>query len=882
MTSNRFAPFAFAALLTLGLAACTETKTEVVEVPVDRIVEVIPACSTTHPTGACPAGESCFQGTCVAALSLCGPSNFSGTCQTGYSCYHGGCIPTEVVPPPVVDPVDPCDERVNAAQPLLGFAPGRPLGTGGAPYTYDHDADTATPAVEVPYLQKVAITADGLQFRDLNASGTLERYEDWRYSDVCRAKDLVSRMTVRQKVGLMSEGSTIGSGTADGVMPQGAINSMAIDQRRQALIRFTGITAAQYATYTNNVQALVEGLPLGIPFVITADPVHGIGQSTHPTTGVQTLGTTAVVSHWPYPAGLGAINDANLTFQFGDTVRREFKALGFRWQLGPMADVATEPRWSRVQNTFGENAHHVAKHTKACIEGYQGGRGGPGLREGIAATMKHFPGAGPNEDGMDSHTAPGRFNVFPGGMFDYHSIPFKAAIEAGSAAVMPCYSIFRIPALDPEQVGAAHSEAIITNYLKRTLGFDGMITGDWGAAGGSAWGLEMFTGAEKAASFVKAGSHQLGSDSHLRIQEAYDQGLLTEADIDGAAVKILEMSFKLGIFENPYNDPGLATAEVRSQANMLAGFDAQKRAIVLLRNAATANPGRLPISQSRYTDVAGGTTGAPDVGEFASDADRDGQIEVFFDGVADSLAGTDQYATWLLDYDYRAAGSGTTGTAGFTLPIVQAASAADADIAILRITARKGSYFGLDAGVPLSFDRPFTGRQTDAGFGAAVRDARKVIDLFRIRDGYTDSTGTPVAAANPNLRIVLVVHMDRPPIVKPWVNGLRTLDETPGVPGSYPLVSDEANVNQTIVTASTPTAKAGVDTLLVDFGAYDRAILDFVFRRNLIAGWTYGAARLPQEIPSTDAATEAQWEDVPGDSVAPTFIIGAGTNLPSN
>ncbi len=883
MKSNRLVRFAFATLLAVGLAACTETKTEVVEVPTDRIVEVIPACSTTYPSGACPAGQSCFQGACVVTATLCGPSNFTGSCQTGYSCYHGGCIPTEVVPPPVVDPLDPCDQMVNTVQPVLGFAAARPLGTGGVPYTYDHDGDAGTAPVDVPYVQKVSLTVDGLQFRDLNASGTLEKYEDWRYGDICRAKDLVTRMTVRQKVGLMSESASIGGGTTDGVMPQSAVNSMAVDLRRQALIRFNAaLTAAQYATYLNNVQALVEGMPLGIPFVITADPVHGVGQSTNATTGVQTLSATANVSHWPYPAGIGAINDANLTFQFGDTVRREFRALGFRWQLGPMADVATEPRWARVQNTFGENAHHVAKHVKACIEGYQGGRGGPGLREGIAATMKHFPGAGPNEDGMDSHTAPGKFNVFPGGMFEYHSIPFKAAIEAGSASVMPCYSIFKVPQWDPEQVGAAHSDALITDYLKQTLGFDGMITGDWGAAGGSAWGLEMFTGAEKAASYVKAGSHQLGSDSHVRVQEAYDQGLLNDADIDGAAVKILEMSFKLGIFENPYSDPAAATAEVRSQANMLAGFDAQKKAIVLLRNAGTANPGRLPISQSRYTDIAGGTTGAPDVGEFASDSDKDGQIEVFFDGITDSLAGTDQYGTWLLDYDYKAAGSGTPGTAGFTLPIVQAASAVDADIAVVRITARKGNYFGWDAGVPLSFDGVFPGTATDTNRAAAVRDARRVIDLFRIRDGYTASTGSAVAATNPNLRIVLVVHMDRPPIVKPWVNGLRTLDETPGVPGSYPMVSDEANVNQTIVTTSTPTAKAGVDTLLVEFGAYDRAVLDFAFRRNLITGWTYGAARLPQEIPSTDAAVMAQWEDVPGDSVSPTFIIGAGSNLPSN
>ena len=87
-----------------------------------------------------------------------------------------------------------------------------------------------------------------------------------------------------------------------------------------------------------------------------------------------TSGIPPPVSHWPYPFGLGAINDADVTSQYGDTVRTEFMAMGFRWQLGPMADLATEPRWARVQNIFGENAHHVAKHVEAGIEGFQGGR----------------------------------------------------------------------------------------------------------------------------------------------------------------------------------------------------------------------------------------------------------------------------------------------------------------------------------------------------------------------------------------------------------------------------------------------------------------------------------------------------------------------------
>jgi beta-glucosidase len=328
-------------------------------------------------------------------------------------------------------------------------------------------------------------------------------------------------------------------------------------------------------------------------------------------------------------------------------------------------------------------------------------------------------------------------------------------------------------------------------------------------------------------------------------------------------VKILEMSFKLGIFENPYVDPAGAIEENRNEANMLAGFDAQKRALVLLRNPAAGNAARLPISQTRLSG-----------GKIAADSNEDGKISVYFDGVKDSLAGDDQYSDFLGAYDYKAPlGAGA-------LEIVEAASATEADIAVVRIAARKGTYFGLDAGVPLSFDAPLPSPSgaNDGNLPNARRDRNRVIDLFRIRDGYTKADGSVVVALNPKLKIVLVVHVDRPTILKPFLNGLKTLDEVSGEAGSYPLVSDETNINPPTGTFAHP----GVDSVVADFGAYDRAILDFVFGKNPITGVTYGAARLPVEFPSTDAAVDAQFEDVPFDSYLPTFTMGSGSNLPTN
>lgn len=928
MRNQKLRPPIAAAMLLAGLIGCTKTEVLVLE------------CSTANPLGSCAAGSECFEGACVASATLCSPTNTAGTCATGTSCLAGGCVLTSalcsstnthglcsaekecfggacvavstlcsatnlsglcssgeicfgggcVVASALCSSTNvngPCETGKSclagtcvatgtlcSSSNVTGVCESGKVCTSGvcAPPTVDPCTVityTTQPVVEVRTASstKTIITVDGKQFRDLNGNGTLDKYEDWRLLESCRAKDLVSKMTAKQKIGLMYESSNIGSGTADGSLSSTIVTNVTTNHVRQGLVRLSAsISAAQSANTYNNLQALCEAQPLGIPYVITADPVHGFGMDMN-ASGVISHAAMGNVSQWPYPLGLGAINDAAITRQYGDTVRREFIGMGFRWQLGPMADLGTEPRWARVQNVFGENAFAVAKHTKACIEGFQG-LGTGGLKNGIAATMKHFPGAGPNQDGRDSHTPVGKYNVYPGGNFEYHQISFKAAIEAGAAAVMPCYSIFKDQwKYDPEQTGAAFSKTMITNYLKATLGFTGMVTSDWGTMGNAAHGVEALTQPERAAVFVKAGSHQLGNDSFTIVQAAYDQGLLNDADISGAAEKILEMSFKLGIFENPYTSAA-QVAEVKSAANRTNGFVAQKLAMVLLKNRDHAgNTAYLPIDPTRWTTSTSTIA--------VADTNRNGSIDVWYDGVRDTInvTGTpDGVADIYGDFDYRLSNKTATST-----PIVQATGLATADIAVIRIVARKGAYSGMDGGVPLSFDAPFPGLSNDGGLPTAIVSRNKVIDAFRVRDGYTDSTGAAVAAVNPTLKIVLVMHMDRPGIVKPFVNGLTTLNETPGVPGSYPLVSNPANVNN--------AGNTGVDAFLVEFGAYDRAVLDFIFNVNKPVGYVppnmtvfhYGQGRLPMEIPRDDAAVDAQFEDVPADSMDPTYVLGAGS-----
>lgn len=709
---------------------------------------------------------------------------------------------------------------------------------------------------------KAIITVDGKQFRDLDADAKLSPFEDWRLPETCRAIDLLGRMTVPQKVGLMSESTYVGGGTADGTIPAEVQAVIVNDHVRQSLIRLGSASAAQLAVYLNNLQVLAETQPLAIPVVITTDPSHGFSMNMS-NLGAMSDAASTIVTPWPQPLGLGAINDAAVTKAYGDVVRREFMAMGFRWQLGPQIDLATEPRWARVQSLFGDSGPEVSKHAAACIEGFQGSATGD-VRNGIVATMKHFPGGGPNEQGKDSHTSLGRFNVYPGNNFLYHQLPFRAAIGVGAAAVMPNYSILKDQyGYDPLQVGAAFSKELITDYLKDTLGFTGMVTSDWGTMSFAANGVEALTPPERAALFVQAGSDQLGSDSYTIVQAAFDQGLLSEDELDRAAGKILEMSFKLGIFENPYVDAAAAGTIVRSEANMREGFDAQKKAVVILKNVEHSSPSFCPVP---FFCINGGARYLPIVGDATHDTTGDGTVRVYFDGVVDSIAGDplrpDQMSRFLGDYDY------TSPAAGAALAVDATTTPDTADIAVLRIVSRKGSYFGLDEGVPLSFDAPFPGKQADVNEASAVNDAHKVINLLRKRDGYRLSDGTAVAPTNPNLKIVLVMHMDRPAIVAPFVNGLATLDETPGVPGSYPLVSNPANEAR--------SGLAGVDAFLVEFGAWDRAVLDVLFNVSAPAGFAYGSAKLPIEIPSSDAEVSAQLEDLPSDTPHPTYFIGAG------
>ncbi|MGY3901056.1 glycoside hydrolase family 3 protein [Aeromonas lusitana] len=447
---------------------------------------------------------------------------------------------------------------------------------------------------------------DGLQFKDLDGSGTLTPYEDWRLGAAERARDLVGRLSLAQKAGLMMHGTLVLDG--EGRVDQSAMDKMLkTDGVNTFITRMAGDPAA-IAEDNNSLQALLEGVGLGIPMTVSTDPRNHFTHDPKATS----VGAGAF-SQWPETLGLAAIGDAALVQRFGDIARQEYRAVGIHEALSPQADLATEPRWGRINGTFGENNLLAKSLVKAYIEGFQQGDKGIG-KESVVTVVKHFAGAGPQKDGLDAHNPWGKEQVYPGGQFAYHLVPFEGAFEAKVGAVMPYYALpegLTYEGQPIEEVGFGFNRQIITDLLRGHFGFSGVVLSDWGIindcdtrceeglsqaqvdAGvspwsvpfGMSWGVEKLTKAQRYAKSIAAGVDQFGGvEDPAPLLAAVQAGLVTEAAVTSSATRILEQKFELGLFENPYVDAQAAVALVGKAEFQQEAQAAQAAAHVLLKN----------------------------------------------------------------------------------------------------------------------------------------------------------------------------------------------------------------------------------------------------------------------------------------------------------
>lgn len=454
------------------------------------------------------------------------------------------------------------------------------------------------------------LTIDGLRFRDLNRNGTLDAYEDWRRSPAERTRSLLSLMTLEEKAGVMMHGTIpLDRGRRD--IDFAATRLLIHNNLINTFLTRQSVDATTLAASHNRLQMLAEQTRLAIPLSISTDPrnhfQHTVGQSV----------AAGGFSKWPEPLGMAAINDPILTRQMGDIARQEYRAVGITQALSPQADLATEPRWSRVFSTFGEDAELARSHVQAYVEGFQ--HGSTGLRPGsVVAVVKHWAGYGAAKDGWDSHSPYGKHMTFPKRNFEYHLKPFDGAFAAKVASVMPTYSIpdgsVVANGVTLEQVGGAFSKTLITTLLRQHKGFQGVVLSDWAVTNdctgpcqdgapkgsnplaffpqwGTPWGVEHLSQRARFVKAVQAGLDQFGgTEASSMLVDAVKAGELTSQRLDESVTRILLQKFQQGLFENPFVDETQAMAKVNTLEFQNAALAAQRRSLVLLQNKASVLP----------------------------------------------------------------------------------------------------------------------------------------------------------------------------------------------------------------------------------------------------------------------------------------------------
>jgi beta-glucosidase len=452
-------------------------------------------------------------------------------------------------------------------------------------------AATQQPVISMRVVQVLQI--DGLLFKDLNKNGKLDVYEDWRRLIDERVKDLVAQMTLEEKAGLMV-GPSLPVGPNGGVSEQSVYGANpfnpgpisltspattdALLRRhiRQFIIR-ENLAPRTMATWLNAVQQIAEGSRLGIPVLFVTNPRNHLGAPN--TFGIAEASNA--FSQWPGTLGLAAMRDTTLVEEFARIAAQEYVSTGIRGAYHPTADVATEPRWNRFRETFGEDAKLTAEIMAALIHGFQGEKL---TARSVALTTKHFPGAGPADDGLDAHYSWGKNQVYPGKNLEYHLQPWKAAIAAGTAMIMPYYAVPK--GLTSEDLGMAYNKEIITDLLRDKLGYTGVINSDTGISTGMPWGVENLSVKDRYKKAIEAGVDRIGGDATPEIiVELVKGGELTEARIDESARRIMRVYVGLGIFENPYANPDEAERTVRKREFQEKADLAQRKSIVLLKNA---------------------------------------------------------------------------------------------------------------------------------------------------------------------------------------------------------------------------------------------------------------------------------------------------------
>lgn len=478
------------------------------------------------------------------------------------------------------------------------------------------------------------LTVDGFAFKDLNHNGKLDKYEDWRLDYHERAEDLARQLSIEEIAGLMLysshqaipalEGGPF-AGTYKGktFSQSGADAAELTDEQRRFLtedhVRHVLVTKVESpavaARWNNNIQELAEGISHGIPVNNSSDPRHGTSSNAE-----YNYGAGGLISQWPGQLGLAATFDPELVRRFGDIASHEYRALGITTALSPQIDLGTEPRWSRISGTFGEDPLLSTDMARAYCDGFQSSEdneGGWGCYS-VNAMVKHWPGGGTGEGGRDAHFGYGKYAVYPGNNFGMHLKPFLEGafrLEGGTekaSAIMPYYTIsYSKEGKNGTNTGNSYNKYLITDLLRNTYSYDGVVCTDWGITAdcgsvakfeGKCWGVEKLSVARRHYEALKAGVDQFGGNNEKApVLAAYRMGVKEFGEtamrgrFERSAVRLLVNIFRTGLFENPYVNPEESARVVGCPEYMKAGYEAQLKSIVMLKNSKDALPITNPV-----------------------------------------------------------------------------------------------------------------------------------------------------------------------------------------------------------------------------------------------------------------------------------------------
>lgn len=441
---------------------------------------------------------------------------------------------------------------------------------------------------------------DDYAFKDLNQNGELDIYEDWRETPSKRAQDLAQQISIEQIAGLMLYSPHMV--VNDSVPNEKIISCLLQDQMRHILVTKVK-NAYTAALWHNNLQAIAEAQPFGIPTNNSSDP-----RNYTEADGEFNAGSGGDISQWPREIGLAATFDMDIIHRHAHIASIEYRALGITTTLSPQIDLSTDPRWRRFYGTFSEDADLCTDIARVYTDAFQTTPGSPSGwgNQSVNCMAKHWPGGGTGEGGRDAHYCFGQYGVYPGNNFEEHLLPFtQGALQldgptSSAAAIMPYYTISY--GIDPsgENVANGYSRYIITDLLREKYGFDGVVCTDWTITAdnpnvetmnGKPWGVEHLSVDERHFQAIYAGCDQFGgNDDKQPILAAYQLWCQrfgkesAEQRFRASAQRLLLNFFRVGVFENPYVDPNYTAQVVGCKEFVEEGYDAQLKSIVMLKN----------------------------------------------------------------------------------------------------------------------------------------------------------------------------------------------------------------------------------------------------------------------------------------------------------